>query len=149
MGYDRLIGWGFEPSEIPLGTYIYDSARSQPAAFRLGMLYYFETKNIGNKSRRAQAFAALEDQVSQHDMEFDWADETLHAHFGHRWLEELHQLLPEECPPPDVIRQRCDELVATMISSATEEEIANIRRVAESMIHKAEQLASAGTVNEP
>lgn len=149
MGYDRLLTWGFEPREIPLGTYIYDSAKNQPAAYRLGMLYYFETKNIGNKSQRAQAFAALEDQISQHDMEFDWADETMHAHFGRRWLEALHQLLPEECPPLDAIRERCNELVTDVINSATPEEVAKIRRVAESMIDRAEQLASAGYVDEP
>src|ERR1700745_2800684 len=25
MGYERVLNWGFQPSEIPLGTYIYDS----------------------------------------------------------------------------------------------------------------------------
>ena len=148
MGYDRLLTWGFEPHEIPLGTYIYDSARNQPVAYRLGMLYYFETKNIGNKSKRAQAFAALEDQISQHDMEFDWADEAMHAHFGRRWLDTLHQLVPDECPPPDMIRQRCNQLVADIISSATPEETFKIRQVAEEMIHRAEQLVSAGPVDE-
>jgi hypothetical protein len=81
MGYDRLLGWGFAPEEMPLGTYIYDSARGQEPLYRLGMLFYFETKNIGKKTQRAEAFARLDDQVSRHDMEFDWA-ETIHAHYG-------------------------------------------------------------------
>jgi hypothetical protein len=43
------------------------------------MLGYYETKNIGRKRERAQAFEALGDRTSETDMEFDWADETLHV----------------------------------------------------------------------
>jgi hypothetical protein len=43
------------------------------------MLGYFETKNIGRKRERAPAFHEMGDATSEIDMEFDWADETLHA----------------------------------------------------------------------
>ena len=87
MGYDRLRAWGYEPQEMPLGSHIYDSANGQDPAVRLGMLHYFETKNIGKKTKRANAFGSYQDRVSQHDMDFDWADETIHAHYGKRWLD--------------------------------------------------------------
>ncbi len=141
MGWERLRDWGFEPREIPLGTYIYDSARGQSPLYRLGMLSYFETKNIGKKRQRAETFAQYHDQVSQHDMEFDWADETIHAHYGSHWLGELHRLQPETVPPPETIRSRCDELVSAVVQSATADERADIYAVAQALSAKAEQLA--------
>jgi uncharacterized ferritin-like protein (DUF455 family) len=140
MGYQRVRAWGYEPQEIPLGTYIYDSAYGQAPIYRLGMLYYFETKNIGKKPQRAKAFADYADKVSQHDMEFDWADEAMHAHFGRRWIQTLHDQQPHSIPTPDDIRRRCDALVAHLITTATEEERQDIRRVAEAMISKAERM---------
>ena len=62
------------------------------------MLHYFETKNIGKKTKRAEAFASYDDKLSQHDMDFDWADETIHAAYGHRWLDALRALQPDACP---------------------------------------------------
>ena len=60
---------GYRPQEIPLGSYIYDSARGQDPVIRLGMLHYFETKNIGKKTKRAEAFASYDDKLSQHEKE--------------------------------------------------------------------------------
>jgi len=79
MGYERLRAWGFRPAELPLGDYIYASAAGQDPIYRLGMLFFFETKNIKHKPSRARLFAGYGDAVSQHDMEFDWADETMHT----------------------------------------------------------------------
>jgi hypothetical protein len=138
MGYERLRQWGFEPHEMPLGTYIYDSGRGQDPLYRLAMLFYFETKNIGKKLDRAETFARYGDDVSRHDMEFDWADETIHAHYGRHWLQILHQKRPDRCPVPDQLRPRCEELVADVVASAGEAERREIRRVAEAMIAKAE-----------
>jgi hypothetical protein len=138
MGYERLKGWGYAPQEIPLGSYIYDSARGQEPYIRLGMLHYFETKNIGKKTKRAEAFASYEDRLSQHDMDFDWADETIHAAYGHRWLDELRRVRPDRVPDIDAIRQRCDELVAAEVARVTPDDQADIDRVAGAMIRKAE-----------
>lgn len=140
MGLDRLRAWGFEPAEIPLGTYIYDSAYGQDPIIRLGMLFYFETKNIGKKNQRAAAFAAYGDAVSQHDMEFDWADETIHAHYGSYWHGKLYEKLPGRVPELESLRARCDELVTAMVATATEADRADIRRVAEAMIEKARRI---------
>ena len=141
MGYDRLTQWGFMPHEIPLGTYIYDSARGQDPVYRLGMLFYFETKNISKKPQRTKAFGDYKDLLSQHDMDFDWADETIHASYGSHWLGELNKLgVGKEI---DEIRVRCDEMVRAVTQTATESERQDIRRIAENMIAKAERLAAA------
>jgi hypothetical protein len=137
MGYERLKTWGYPPEEIPLGSYIYDSARGQDPVIRLGMLHYFETKNIGKKTKRAEAFASYNDKVSQHDMDFDWADETIHAAYGHRWLDALRELRPDRVPDIDTIRQRCDELVAREVLAATQADREDTGAVAQAMIEKA------------
>ena len=139
MGYERLKSWGFPPEEIPLGSYIYDSAREQDATIRLGMLHYFATKNIGKKTQRAEAFASYDDKVSQHDMDFDWADETIHAAYGRRWLDALRAQQPDVTPDIDTIRRRCDDLVAAETTSATEAERDEIHAVARAMLDKAEK----------
>lgn len=142
MGYERLRGWGFRPDEMPLGTYIADSGRGRDPVIWIGMLSYFETKNIGKKTQRAKVFAEYRDHVSQHDMEFDWADETIHAHLGTRWLGALHQLSPGTVPDIDSLRDRCNRLVSEVIRSATEAERVTIRRVANALIDKAGRLSA-------
>lgn len=132
MGYERLRTWGFAPAELPLGSYIYDAARGQDPVIRLGMLHYFETKNIGKKTKRANAFGSYQDRMSQHDMDFDWADETIHAEYGHRWLEALQADI-------DAIRTRCDALVAQEVAGATPEDVADLRAVAQAMVAKAQR----------
>src|SRR5690606_18351578 len=136
---DRLTSWGFTPEELPLGTYIFDSARGEPPVVRLGMLHYFETKNIGKKNDRAEAFAAYHDAVSQHDMEFDWADETIHAHYGAKWLRVLQDKYAS-MPDRDSLHERCDLLVNQMVETATDAERAEIRQIADAMITKAERI---------
>lgn len=141
MGYDRLRQWGFTEAEIPLGTYISDSAQGKSPIYLIGMLAYFETKNIGKKNQRAKAFAELNDHVSQHDMEFDWADETIHAHYGSKWIGALREAQPDSVPDFDTLRLRCDEYVASTVASATDSERADILAVAESMLAKATKVS--------
>jgi hypothetical protein len=136
MGYERLTGWGFTPDEMPLGTYIFDSAKGEPPIIRLGMLHYFETKNIGKKNDRAASFASYHDDVSQHDMEFDWADETIHAHYGAKWLKVLREKMPD-LPDSDAIHERCDMLVNRLVETATDEDRREIHAIAQRMIDKA------------
>jgi len=137
MGYERLMAWGLEPGEIPLGTYIYESASGQDPIYRLGMLYFFETKNIRHKLTRAQLFHSYGDVLSEHDMDFDWADETIHASYGKHWLAELLTIRGNDLAAVDQIRKRCGELVQGCVSTATADEIANLKGVANSLVAKA------------
>jgi len=140
MGQDRLAAWGFEPGELPLGSYIYESARGQDPIYRLGMLFFFETKNIGSKPRRVEAFRRSGDQASEHDMDFDWADETIHASYGKTWLQALLKIRGQDPDAYDKIRVRCGELVEAQVKEARPKEMRELRAVAEKLISKAESL---------
>jgi uncharacterized ferritin-like protein (DUF455 family) len=138
MGAERLHAWGFQPADIPLGTYIYESANGHDPIFRLGMLFFFETKNIGRKPERIAAFQLLGDAASEHDMDFDWADETIHASYGKRWLETLLKTRKADPGQLSQIRDRCGQLVAAMAQQVTPEEKTALRARAEALISQAE-----------
>jgi hypothetical protein len=139
MGYERLMAWGLNPSNIPLGTYIYESASGEDPIYRLGMLYFFETKNIRHKPARAQLFRAYRDAVSEHDMDFDWADETMHAGYGKHWLKELLAARGEDPAAYDQVRDRCEKLVSTCVGTATADEVADIKKAALALIAQAQR----------
>ena len=143
MGLERLRAWGFDVSEIPLGSYLYESTGGEDPAVRLGMLHHFEAKNIGKKVQRRDMFESYQDRVSQHDMDFDWADETMHAHYGKVWLHALAKKHPDRIPDIPALRARCEELVLREIEDATEAEKEDIHTLAEAMITKAECLLPA------
>jgi uncharacterized ferritin-like protein (DUF455 family) len=138
MGQDRLAAWGFGPEELPLGTYIYDSQGGQDPIYRLGMLFFFETKNIGHKPVRIKAFHALGDTASEHDMDFDWADETIHAGYGKTWLEKIMQTRGDDPARYDNIRGRCGELVQAVVQTARPDEVAELKVLVNAIIAKAE-----------
>ncbi len=137
MGYERLMAWGFDPAQIPLGTYIYDSASGEDPLYRLGMLYFFETKNIRHKLTRAQAFHGYGDALSEHDMDFDWADETIHAGYGKHWLKELLVARGEDPSAHDQVREKCGQLVKNYVATATEKEVRDIRKIASILMAQA------------
>lgn len=147
MGLERMLAWGFDKSELPLGTYIYDAAKDQDPIYRLGMLYFFETKNIHKKSERAHAFHTFHDDLSEHDMDFDWADETKHAHFGNLWLTRLLKARGQE-NDPKIVRAKCHQMIDATIASASEAEKQEILQVAQAISDKAERLIQAGGDNQ-
>jgi uncharacterized ferritin-like protein (DUF455 family) len=143
MGKRRLEAWGLEPELVPLGGYIYEACRGEDPIYRLGMLGYFETKNIGRKRERAEAFRDMGDRMSETDMEFDWADETLHAEYGRRWLKRLLESRGEDPDGWPTILDRCEQLVRERVSRTTDEEKARVRACADRLLAEAERLATA------
>jgi uncharacterized ferritin-like protein (DUF455 family) len=139
MGYERLMAWGLNPADLPLGTYIYESASGEDPIYRLGMLYFFETKNIRYKPARAQLFRAYGDAVSEHDMDFDWADETMHAGYGKHWLKELLAVRGQDPTAYDQVRDRCEKLVSNYVDTVTANEVADIKKVARALIAQAQR----------
>ncbi len=139
MGHDRLTAWGYQTDELPLGTYIYDSQAGQDPIYRLGMLFFFETKNIGHKPQRIKAFHSLGDAASEHDMDFDWADETIHAGYGKKWLQKIMELRGEDPSHYDQIRDRCGELVRDVVATARADEVAELRALVDAIVAKAER----------
>jgi hypothetical protein len=86
MGYRRLRNWGFADAQIPIGSFSYDAGAGVDPVTRLGVIFYFESTYIHTKSTRMKYFGNLGDDFSSHDMDYDWADEQVHAHYGARWL---------------------------------------------------------------
>jgi uncharacterized ferritin-like protein (DUF455 family) len=134
MGKRRLDAWGLPPQATPLGGYIYEAAAGQDLLYRLGMLAYFETKNIGRKKTRAAAFGALGDTTSETDMEYDWADETLHAEYGRRWLRRLLEERGEDPESWPQVLERCETLVSKRLAEATDDDRERIVRCAEELL---------------
>ena len=144
MGYDRLMAWKLDPAEIPLGTYIYESATAEGAADiptnLLGMLFFFETKNIRHKPARVRLFHSYGDALSEHDMDFDWADETLHARYGKRWLKELLAIRGQDPAAFEDVRTHCEKLVTDYIGTAKPTEITDLKIVADRLVNCAQRL---------
>jgi hypothetical protein len=142
MGKRRLEAWGLPAGKIPLGGYIYEACAGQDPLYRLGMLGYFETKNIGRKRERAAAFHAMGDTTSETDMEFDWADETLHAEYGRRWLKDLLEQRGEDPESWPAVLERCEQLVADRVAQATDAERTRITAAAEALVAEATSRAA-------
>ena len=109
------------------------------------MLGYFETKNIGRKRERAAAFHEMGDATSETDMEFDWADETLHAEYGRRWLRRLLEARGEDPESWPAVLERCEQLVQERVARATPEDLERIRACADDLIDAAETRAGLVT----
>ena len=143
MGYDRLLSWGYRPEELPLANFLFDSSRGEDPIYRIGMIAYFETKNIGKKTSRAKSFGEFGDTVSQYDMEFDWADEGMHASFGIRWIRALLEARGDDTQAgPKRVAARCDDLVQLEIDSGTEAEFEEVRHIAGAIQQRALSIAS-------
>ena len=140
MGKRRLEAWGIEPRLVPLGGYIFEACRGEDPIYRLGMLGYFETKNIGRKRDRAAAFREMGDRMSETDMEFDWADETLHAEYGRHWLKRLLETRGEDPESWPQVLERCEGLVRERVAATRPEEQARIRACADRLLSTAEAL---------
>jgi len=79
----------------------------------------------------------MNDRMSQHDMDFDWADETIHTSYGKRWLSAA---LTKRGQDPDdyaEIKRVCETIVDKTLESVTEAEIEEVKMVANAMIEKA------------
>jgi Protein of unknown function (DUF455) len=143
MGYERLVAWKLSLSDIPLGTYIYESAtaagRVDIPINLLGMLFFFETKNIRHKPERARLFHSYGDSLSEHDMDFDWADETLHASYGKRWLKELLAIRGQDPAAYDEVRKNCEKLVNNCVRTATPKEITDLKIAADQLLNQAKK----------
>jgi uncharacterized ferritin-like protein (DUF455 family) len=138
MGMNRLAAWGYQPEELPLGSFIYDSLAGQDPVYGLGMLFFFETKNIRHKPERVKAFHSLGDAASEHDMDFDWADETMHAGYGRKWLEKILEIRGEDSARYKEIREHCAGLVRAVVQTANPEEVLELSRLAGGIVAKAE-----------
>lgn len=143
MGYDRLLSWGFKPAELPLGTYIYESVVGQDPIYRLGMLFFFETKNIQKKRVRSRIFHLYGDAVSEHDMDFDWADETMHAGYGKYWLKQILALGDRPGFTAETVNRQCSQMIDRFVAAATPEEVRVLKDRSHDLLAKASQISDS------
>lgn len=140
MGFTRLLKWGFELSEMPLDAFSYDAGAETDAITRLGIIFYFESTYIHTKWQRTKIFKEFGDAVSSHDMDFDWADEQIHAHYGTRWLKYFLEKNNDPRKPID-FRAQSEACVKNMQASATDDDRAATQRAFETVMQRARQLA--------
>lgn len=121
MGFTRLTEWGIDRADIPLGAFSYDAGAEVDAITRLGIIFYFESTYIHTKWQRTKIFADFGDRVSSHDMDFDWADEQIHAHYGARWLKFFLEKRSDSRRPVD-FREQAEACVTRIRERATKED---------------------------
>jgi hypothetical protein len=71
-------------------------------------------------------------------MDFDWADETMHAGYGKRWLQKLLEIRGEDSSSYQQIRDRCGEMVRAVVETARAEEVAELTLLVDAIVAKAE-----------
>lgn len=147
MGFARLSEWGFSMNEIPLGSFSYDAGADTDPLTRLGIIFYFESTYIGTKSQRMKYFGEWGDKVSSHDMDFDWADEQIHTHYGTHWLKYFLEKQNDTRRPID-FRKQSEECVLRMRKKATEGDKRQTMAAFETIMKKAHELAEVGCSSE-
>jgi len=91
MGEERLKAWGFEAGvDYPVVADHYISMSGYGELYVLALLHAFETNGPSWKSGLKADFEAAGDTASSQDFDYDWADESIHLAYGHKWL--LHRL---------------------------------------------------------
>jgi hypothetical protein len=74
-------------------------------------------------------------------MEFDWADETLHAEYGRRWLRRLLEARGEDPESWPSVLEECERLVQERVERATFDDLGRIRTCADALIAAAQAFA--------
>ena len=142
MGYTRLRNWGFKMNEMPMGSFSYDAGAEVDAVTRLGIIFYFESTYIHTKSLRMKLFGEFGDKVSSHDMDFDWADEQIHAHYGTRWLKYFLDQTNDVRKPID-FRAQSEACIKRMRDNATAKDREDTERLFQQTMKRAKELALA------
>jgi hypothetical protein len=70
-------------------------------------------------------------------MDFDWADETLHAEYGRRWLKQLLQVRGRAEDEWRDVLDHCEQLVKRRVAAATEQDRLKIRQIADRLLEVA------------
>lgn len=140
MGFSRFAQWGFALEEMPIGTFSYDAGANADPLTRLGIIFYFETAFIHTKWERFKIFGDAGDRVSSHDMDFDWADEQIHTHYGSRWLKYFLKKQNDSRQPMD-FRPDAEACVAQIRAAATPQDYDATERLYQQVMARARQLA--------
>jgi uncharacterized ferritin-like protein (DUF455 family) len=91
MGERRLTAWGLQIGiDYPVVADHYISVSERGELAVLALLHAFETGGPGWKAGLKEQFETAGDTASSQDFDYDWADESIHLAYGHKWV--LHRL---------------------------------------------------------
>jgi len=110
MGEERLKAWGFEIGvDYPVVADHYASVHERELDV-LALLHAFETNGPSWKAGLKSDFEAVGDTASSQDFDYDWADESIHLQYGHKWT--LHRLNGDIDALEDLIQDTRDRWYA-------------------------------------
>ncbi|QGQ94563.1 DUF455 family protein [Paenibacillus psychroresistens] len=90
MGEERMLAWGFETGvDYPVYGDHYVSQAPFGEVANLALLHQFEINGPSWKSGLKHDFELEGDSASAQDFDFDWADESIHLMYGHKWTLHL------------------------------------------------------------
>jgi hypothetical protein len=86
MGEQRLAAWGFQAGvDYPVYADHYESQSKHGELAVFALLHRFEMNGPGWKSGLKADFEREGDTSSSQDFDYDWADESIHLLYGHKW----------------------------------------------------------------
>lgn len=104
MGEQRLKAWGFEMGvDYPVVADHYQSVSEHGELAVLALLHRLESGAPPIKSKMKTDFEAEGDTASSQDFDYDWADESIHLAYGHKWV--LYRLGGDEDALEDLKEQ--------------------------------------------
>jgi hypothetical protein len=87
MGEERLKAWGFELGvDIPRVSDNYISQIEHGEIALLSLLHAFECNAPAHRNKQRDRYRMEGDFSSAQDFDYDWADESIHMQYGHKWL---------------------------------------------------------------
>ncbi|WP_135554811.1 DUF455 family protein [Paenibacillus cymbidii] len=108
MGVRRLQAWGFEIGiDYPVIADHYLAVSGQGELAVLALLHAFEVNGPYWKSQMKTEFENQGDTSSSQDFDYDWADESIHLAYGHKWV--LHRLKGDMDALEDLKEQVMDD----------------------------------------
>ncbi|WP_162463035.1 DUF455 family protein [Paenibacillus psychroresistens] len=91
MGIRRLTSWGFTPGiDFPMVPEPFKALQGKSSLDKLALLHALELSAVGSKLDWIHIFETGGDSSTSQDIDFDWADESIHLLYGHKWV--LHRL---------------------------------------------------------
>ena len=138
MGKQRLDGWALGPGRSRSAAISTRPGSTRIRCTASGCSATSRRRTSGASASVQRRSARWATRPARLDMEFDWADETLHAEYGRRWLRRLLEARGEDPESWPAVLERCEQLVQQRVARATNEDLERIRACADDIIATAE-----------
>ena len=74
-------------------------------------------------------------------MDFDWADETMHAGYGKHWLKQILALGDRPALTAETVNRQCLQMIERFVATATPDEVRALRRRSDDLLAKASRIS--------